>query len=666
MDLRKHILLAVAIILIMVAIGGWILIYFSLKWEQNLLPDIPQVVEDVTEVIVGEGEVVKFNSSQEFKEYLAQVRSKYTDTYGSGGFSGSDGFRGEMEMIVDDVMAFDLGEVAGMGSVQTDRVSGTNVQVVGIDEPDVLKTDGQEIYYSQEDLYYYWRDYYGQETTTKLINALPVESIVVDGEIELNGDLLLVGNTLLIFEYEQIVAFDVSYPSEPAELWTIEYSDAQYQDARLYNGELYLLTYTWINDYTPCPFEPVSVDDLLVSVECGDIYHPVEPVPTDITYNLMKIDPISGDIQEQISLVSAYSDSVLYMSAENIYIATTHAESFVTLVIDFFDKEAYSLVSMEVLQKIRNLNSYEISDQAKMVEFQVLLDEHLTSMDEDERLEFETEFENKMDEYLEGRKRELTTTKITVIDFEDLEVKATGDVPGTPLNQWSLDEHDGYLRIATTVGGSGFWGWMFGSSTESANDLYVLNDNMNVVGEVLDLGLDERIYSARFIGDEGYMVTFRETDPFYVFDLSNPRDPEMVGELKIPGYSSYLHPLTEDLILGIGQDEDWMVKMSLFDVSDPTNPTEISKYSLDEYWSEALETHHAFLQDAKYGVFFMPGSKGGYIMSYAGGELTLQMAVANVEANRALYINDLLYIFSQNEVVVVDETTWERVGELEL
>ena len=85
------------------------------------------------------------------------------------------------------------------------------------------------------------------------------------------------------------------------------------------------------------------------------------------------------------------------------------------------------------------------------------------------------------------------------------------------------------------------------------------------------MGKDERIYSARFIGDKGYLVTFKQVDPFYVLDLSNPKKPEIKGELKIPGYSSYLHPISDDLILGIGK-EGSVVKVSLFDVSDPTNP----------------------------------------------------------------------------------------------
>ncbi|HID43276.1 MAG TPA: hypothetical protein EYP30_05785, partial [Archaeoglobaceae archaeon] len=185
----------------------------------------------------------------------------------------------------------------------------------------------------------------------------------------------------------------------------------------------------------------------------------------------------------------------------------------------------------------------------------------------------------------------------------------------------------------------------------------------SLAGSIKDFGKEERIYSVRFIGDKGYIVTFRETDPFFVIDLSDPENPEIKGELKIPGYSSYLHPINDDLILGIGK-EDRNVKISLFDVSNPEKPKEIDKYELDEYWSDVLNTHHAFLLDSKHEIFFLPGGKGGYVFSYENEELKLENAVST-SAIRAIYIEDYLYIIG-NEVIVFDENTWEKVNELEL
>ncbi|KKQ76802.1 MAG: Beta propeller domain protein [Parcubacteria group bacterium GW2011_GWA1_38_7] len=234
-------------------------------------------------------------------------------------------------------------------------------------------------------------------------------------------------------------------------------------------------------------------------------------------------------------------------------------------------------------------------------------------------------------------------------------MSATGAVPGQPLNQFSLDEYKTYLRIATTVN----------NNFDSANDLYVLDSGLNQTGSIINLGLDERIYSARFIGDRGYLVTFKQIDPFFVFDLSDPNNPKKTGELKIPGFSSYLHPLTTNSILGVGQ-ENGQVKLSLFDVANPNLPIEIDKFSLNEYWTEVSNNHHAFLQDEKHSIFFLPGGNGGYIFSYTNNKLTLIKAISTPNAKRALYINDFLYVISDTEVLVFDQNTWNQVNKLGL
>ncbi len=201
--------------------------------------------------------------------------------------------------------------------------------------------------------------------------------------------------------------------------------------------------------------------------------------------------------------------------------------------------------------------------------------------------------------------------------------------------------------------------------SDSANDVYVLDGALSTVGAVQDLGLTEQIYAVRFIGDKGYVVTFRQTDPFYVLDLSDPLNPQLKGELKIPGYSSYLHPISDNIILGIGQ-EDWQVKLSLFDVTDPANPVEVDNYTLAEYWTDVSSTHHAFLLDAQHQVFFLPAGESGYVFSYAGNQMTLVKAVTDIQAKRALYINDYLYIVGDNKLVVLNELDWTTVSELEL
>lgn len=176
------------------------------------------------------------------------------------------------------------------------------------------------------------------------------------------------------------------------------------------------------------------------------------------------------------------------------------------------------------------------------------------------------------------------TTDIHAFDITDprgARYVASGSVPGTVLNQYSLSEHEGMLRIATTTG----------ARTEgSVSAIYVLQQRERIlvpVGHVGGLGVGERIYAVRFIGALGYVVTFRETDPLYVVDLREPTRPVVRGELKIEGFSSYLHPVGEDLLLGVGQNattEGQMLgaQMSLFDVSDPASPKRIDVVTLED------------------------------------------------------------------------------------
>ena len=297
-----------------------------------------------------------------------------------------------------------------------------------------------------------------------------------------------------------------------------------------------------------------------------------------------------------------------------------------------------------MLNRIEKVMGYDISNQAKFIEIQSAISKYLLTLDKEERLKFENDFWNRMSDFRKEHKREIQRTYIVKVDL-NLEPLADGEIPGRLLNQFSMDEYRDYLRVATTFG--------------DENDLYVLDERLKVAGKITGFGEDERIYAVRFIGDRGYIVTFRETDPFFVIDLSDPKNPEIRGELKIPGFSSYLHPVSEHLILGVGREGSY-VKLSLFDVSDAANPKEISRYTLKESWSEVLYNHHAFLMDSKHGIFFLPAGNHGYVFSYDGG-LELVKAI-DAPAVRALYIDDYLYVIGDS-IAVYDENTWESVAE---
>jgi len=653
------------------------------------------------------GEIEQFDSEEDFSTWIAAADAK--SQYGSVNTFAARGVMVEemaMDMAMPTAAQDGMSEKElGMGGAGAERVSETNVQVAGIDEPDILKTDGQEIYYSPQSHFYPVfrgggipepmmiepamikdvefgdgdeeasvssriapdgiRPEY-REPTIKAVMAFPPEDMELDAEIERTGEMLLSEDTLAVFAYDGVYAYDVTDPTDPEESWEISYENNNWPVAqRLMDGELYLVLAGGINRGRPCPFVPLAVGGQEVSIRCADIWHPVLPVPSDVTYTVLKIDMATGETVDSASFVGSRSASTIYMSADNLYITHLYPPDVFRFVAGFLNENA-DLVPAYVRDRVTKVAAYDISEQSKMNEMQEALSSWVESIDEDEGLRLANELENRIDGYYEVHRREIQSTGIVRVSTDGFAVEASGVVPGTPLNQFSLDEYDGHLRIATTTGDMGGWFWQFGMGGrgESVNDVYVLDMDLEQVGAALGMGLDERIYSVRFLGDKGYVVTFKQIDPFYVLDLSNPKSPEIKGELKIPGFSSYLHPVRENLILGIGR-EDNQVKLSLFDVSNPSKPTEKDKYTLKEYWSDIQNTHHAFLLDDKFEVFFLPGGNGGYIFSFADDELELTKAVSNIQARRALFLDDYLYVVGDQSIVVLDEADWSRVNELE-
>jgi hypothetical protein len=193
------------------------------------------------------------------------------------------------------------------------------------------------------------------------------------------------------------------------------------------------------------------------------------------------------------------------------------------------------------------------------------------------------------------------------IDGSAMNYTATGDVPGMVLNQFSMDEYDGYFRVATTT---------YAPSLRNRNNVYVLDMSLNITGLLTDLAEGQRIYSARFMGDRCYLVTFKQVDPLFVIDLKDPYDPEVLGYLKVPGYSDYLHPYDETHLIGIGKETTdagtfaWYqgVKISLFDVSDVSHPREIDKEIIGHRGSDSpvLYDHKAFLFDKSRNLLVIP------------------------------------------------------------
>lgn len=282
------------------------------------------------------------------------------------------------------------------------------------------------------------------------------------------------------------------------------------------------------------------------------------------------------------------------------------------------------------------------------------------------------------DEEAEGENS--NCTKIYRFSYKNGKMKreAEGSVKGILTDDMAMNEYQGYLRMVTTVDSyqtekvtEDVFGQDLGYLTtdyKTSNSLYVLDENLKVSGKIEDLAEDEQIYSARFMGNAGYFVTFRETDPLFSVDLSNPKKPKILGELKISGFSEYLHFYTDELLLGIGMEAETEtgitqgMKLSIFNIADPSDVKEESRLDLSEYDSaEALYDYKAVLIDTQKNLFgFLAEGYGeetirDYLLfSYENGEFQQRLKIdcsdydKYTDQIRGTYIGDSFYLLCQN------------------
>ncbi len=254
---------------------------------------------------------------------------------------------------------------------------------------------------------------------------------------------------------------------------------------------------------------------------------------------------------------------------------------------------------------------------------------------------------------------------------------AGGSVPGWLISQYALSEWGGKLRVAATSNQP----WDQTSKSEST--VYVLDESLHEIGHVGGLGKGERIYAVRFVGPAGYVVTFRQTDPLYVLDLRNPDSPRVTGELKINGYSSYLYPAGNGRLIGVGQSADDKgrtngTQVSLFDVADPTKPTRIAQYPLPGSYSEAESDPHAFLYWPPTGLLVVPvwqailrteiaPSSGAVALRLTGTSINSIGSITGLpgqQIRRSLMIGDVLWTVSDRSVAAYDASTLAKLAEL--
>ena len=243
-----------------------------------------------------------------------------------------------------------------------------------------------------------------------------------------------------------------------------------------------------------------------------------------------------------------------------------------------------------------------------------------------------------------------------------IEQQAQAEINGTLLNQFAMDEYEDHLRVVVTEYGT----------RGTTNALLMLDKNLNTVGAIKGLAEDERVYSVRFDGAVGYFVTFRQVDPLFTVDLSDPTKPMIQSELKIPGFSQYLHPYGDGLLLGIGRDADengrmGNMKLSMFDVSDPTAVAEIDVYVSDAVFGEVLTNHKAALIDVNKNLIGFSTDTEYCVYGYDaenGFTLKAQMALSGSYNTRGVYIGEYLYVVSASEVSAYRLEDFAPVGML--
>jgi inhibitor of cysteine peptidase len=462
--------------------------------------------------------------------------------------------------------------------------SATNVQVQGVDEADVVKTDGAYIYQvNQERIVIAQAE---PANAMKLAGTLTFDSQVRPMELYVDGDqLVVIASSARITEpaaqggTEKKIApvrpessvvkamiYDVRSKENIRKIREVEL-DGSYVSSRKIGSSLYLVANRYVynlNNEVPLP----SYRDTAVSDNYQNIgYDSIRYFPGSVMNNYMTVAGIRLDRGDQPADIGSYlgAGQNVYASAGSLYVSVNHYQ-------------------MHIMPATRAQDSMATQS-------------------------------------IPPAPEETTEVYKFILDQGKTRFAGKGSVPGTVLNQYSMDEQDGYFRIATTKGQM----WAKDEQT-SKNNVYVLNEALTVTGKLENLAPGERIYSVRFMGSRAYMVTFKQVDPLFVLDLADPQSPRVLGSLKIPGYSDYLHPYDETHLIGFGKDTVEMpvgmgadgqkqtsafyqgMKIAMFDVSDVSHPVEMFKENIGDRGtdSELLRNPKALLFSKEKSLMAFP------------------------------------------------------------
>jgi uncharacterized secreted protein with C-terminal beta-propeller domain len=645
-------------------------------------------------------------------------------------------------------MNFDAGESGG----KLVDYSNTNIQVAGVDEPDIVKTDGEYLYIVSNNKVF-------------IVSAVPAEDAEIISKIEVDSsftiqNIFISGDRLVVIAQESnyipympikpiiltepvvtpVVQIDETSILTDTTIEVVNSSDEEptvveppiidppvivpppwhsspeihilvydledfkntelvdvsvpghFKGARLIDDYVYLLTVQYsyeifklTDNNTIRP--SIQINEAVKEISLSDISYIDSYSETSTITNIISVN-IHDDEEEPKAKIYLLGDmDVLYVSKNNIYIAQYLRDYNYNLLQQTVEDILMPMLPESVkreLQIIENFQHLDESEKETVTEW--ILEDFAENIPEDLKLEIYREI---------NRLYERTTIHRIHINNGKIEYKSQGSVPGRVKNQFSMSEHKGHLRVSSTM--EGIYINYLRTRMDEQNNIYVLNMNLETVGGLEGLAPDEDIYATRFLGDICYLVTFRQIDPFFVIDLSNPTNPTLLGELKIPGYSTYLHPYDDNHIIGIGM-EGRKVKISLFDVTDMSNPVELSKHIVetdDNGWrsssSEALYEHKAFLFDKEKNLLVIPvgnyNKQSAYVFDITledgielKGTIThgQEVTVSN-ETNtyyyswdygysikRTLYIGDVLYTISDNMVKMNSLEDLSEINSLEL
>ncbi len=697
-----------------------------------------ELPKNITEQLAAQTKIKKFADYDELKEFLEQgaVEPSYGLGYGRGIMPGG--------MMLDAVAApmamksLEAGEViseaTGLGA-GSDDFSKTNVQVEGVDEADIIKIgdNGKYIYaVSQKNLF--------------IVDAYPADKAEVLSKIAFESrprDIYINGNSLVVFgqddqiyktelyknfsrrsNYTFFKVFDITDRKNPKQVRDLDF-EGNYNNSRMIGDYVYFVTQNrnyYYDDEMPVPRiledgKVMTQNCALSSVRCymPDVYYFDIPYQS---YNFTSVNAINVKdnnkaVKGDVYLLSGNQN--MYVSQNNIYITYTKHISEYQLMMEIMKEVVYprlSIKNQERIAKIEAVENFILSQQEKMNKINYIVERYINSLADEERDKLEDEVEKNLKQKYADISKELEKTVIHKIAVSDgaLEYKTYGEVTGQVLNQFSMDERDGYFRIATTKNRT--WSRFENERQESYNNLYVLDSGLKVVGALENLAEGEKIYSVRFMQNRAYMVTFKQIDPLFVIDLTDPTNPKVLGELKIPGYSDYLHPYDDTTLIGLGKhtgESEWGgvrikgLKLSLFDVSDVSKPKEIDTYIMGDAGSDsiALRDHKAFLFSLDKNLLSIPVSIRESLGGRSYGKLTFSgAAVFKVDketgfelkgkidhsdggrpadrdywrgysyydntVKRSLYIDDVLYTFSNKYLKMNELDDLDLVKKLEL